>query len=49
MKVEYNMDIYRVYGSRVQQGRVPGLLMTGELIGDSWYISMGDTRQVSGL
>ena len=49
VKVEYNMDIYRVYDSRVQRGHVPGLLMTVELIGDKWYISMGDSRQVSGL
>ena len=49
VKVDYNMDIYRVYDSRVQRGQVPGLLMTEELIGDRWYISMGDSRQVSGL
>ena len=38
VKVEYNMDIYRVYDSRVQRGQVPGLLMTVELIGDRYRV-----------
>ena len=49
VKVGYSMEIYRVSDSRVQRGKVPGLLMTVELIGDRWFISMGDNRQVSGL